>query len=328
MTNWHASPLSAAQLAARSGANLASLLRAVAGRVGPALANGPAMRLALLLALLPAAALAQTTGLTLQIQGQSSQTVSGSDCGATTQLTWSVGVTGVACSNLVLWATTGTCGSEPGTGDFQIANISRATWSSQPSGTETLAISDLPISDGTDGGSCGAATEVTINLCGALTYASYDCSYGSQDVEASETTIVYDALPPAVPTVNAVTSLDSGLRVGLTIDSDTTRVDVQYREQGTSTWLSGGSLSSGEGGLTLKGLTNDVVYEVRARAIDAAGNQSDFSEIKTGTPTATAGFWAAYKNGGGTETGGCTAGGAGGLLGGVLVLLGLVWRKR
>jgi hypothetical protein len=288
------------------------------------------MRLAFLFTVLPALALAQTsTGLTLEVQGQSSQTVSGSACGDTTQLTWTVALTGAAaCSNLVIWASTSSCGDAPDDGDFQIADIPPATWSSQTTGTETLAISDLPLSTG-DGGSCGAAVEVTVNLCAALKYAGYSCDFNSQTIHASpDVTIDYDAVAPDVPILSAVDGFDHALRVGLTIDSDATRVVVQYRPQGSEAWLPGGELSATEASLTIDGLENGVTYEVRAKASDAAGNPSAYSAIKSGTPQETAGFWAAYKGSGGDEMGGCAAGGAGGLLAGVLVLLGLLWRKR
>lgn len=290
------------------------------------------MRLVLLFSLLPALALAQTTtGLTLQVQGQSSQTVSGDDCDVTTQLTWTVGATGLACSDLVIWASTSNCDNEPGDGDFEIADISQATLASQNTGTETLTISDLPISNG-DGGSCGSEVEVTVNLCAALTFGNLTlgCGFGdSSPTRASpQATIEYDAVAPDAPTLNAVDGFDHAVRVAISVPSDATRVVVQFRPEGTETWLPGGDVSSAEGGLTIDGLDNGVTYEVRANASDAAGNTSAFSEIKSGTPQETAGFWAAYKGSGGDEMGGCAAGGAGGLLAGVAVLLGLLWRKR
>jgi hypothetical protein len=165
-----------------------------------------------------------------------------------------------------------------------------------------------------------------------VTYSTgiYGCQLGGTTPlpATPQATIVYDAVAPEVPTIGAVTSLDSGLRVEVQFSSDTSLVDVRYREQGTEAWLAAGRISSGEGGITITQLSNNLSYVVEAKATDAAGNQSEWSALKTGTPAATSGFWRTYKESGGTETGGCGAAGAGGLLSGVLVLLGLLWRKR
>jgi|GEM_PF-3376526 len=55
----------------------------------------------------------------------------------------------------------------------------------------------------------------------------------------------------------------------------------------------------------ISGLTNGVLYEIRARTIDAAGNYSfDWSEPVYGTPQQVDDFWEAYKRNGGDEKGG------------------------
>lgn len=285
------------------------------------------MRLVLLLASLPALALAQTnTGLTLQINGQSSQTVSAADCGNSSLLTWTVNLAGIPCSNLELWASRNACGDAPDAGDLTIAQIAAATWSSQTAGTEKVAIADLPFA--ADGGTCGAAVEETFNLCGSLKLASVDCGFEQTTVHSSPAvTLVYDAVAPDAPTITAVDSLDSALRVGIGVPDGADIIFVQFRQQGAVDFQEAAHLSNQQTGTTIEGLTNGVTYEVRAFAQDSAGNQSAFSGVASGTPVATEGFWSAYKKDGGADTGGCTAAG-GGLFGGVLLLLGLVWRKR
>ncbi len=53
------------------------------------------------------------------------------------------------------------------------------------------------------------------------------------------------------------------------------------------------------------GLTNGVMYEIRARTIDAAGNYSfDWSDPVYGTPQMVDDFWETYKRNGGDEKGG------------------------
>jgi hypothetical protein len=290
------------------------------------------MRLALLLVCLPALALAQTssnTGLTLQVQGQSSQTVSGNDCGTDVQITWTQSLTGLACDNLTIWATTSSCGNQPESGDKTIAKIGAGTWSSQSSGTVTVAVSDLPLG-AADGGTCGAAVEATINLCAATKVAGYlDCTYSTQTVNASpQATIEYDAKPPDAPNIASVEGSDGSLVVSVDVPGDAAFATVRYRVQGTTAWTTDGDVSSASPHLAINGLVNGTPYEVSAFAVDAAGNQSTDSAIVTGTPIETTGFWGNYQNGGGMETGGCSVGGAGGLLAGVLVALALLWRKR
>lgn len=56
---------------------------------------------------------------------------------------------------------------------------------------------------------------------------------------------------------------------------------------------------------TIDGLVNGTVYEIRAKAVDLAGNYSrEWSDAITGTPRQVDDFWRAYKKAGGKEDGG------------------------
>jgi uncharacterized protein (TIGR03382 family) len=80
--------------------------------------------------------------------------------------------------------------------------------------------------------------------------------------------------------------------------------------------------------VTITGLTNGQPYDVVVYGIDANNNPGPASSAKTGTPVLTIDFWGSYQADGGREQGGCsTAGGAAGILGGLLSLLALRRRK-
>ena len=95
---------------------------------------------------------------------------------------------------------------------------------------------------------------------------------------------------------------------------------------GTVNWTIGDSATDN---LTFRmdGLENGVEYAVRAYAIDAAENQSDPSEPTNGRPVASRGFFEAYKDALGAETGGCGAAGGGIAGSAVLAVLGF-WLSR
>jgi len=63
--------------------------------------------------------------------------------------------------------------------------------------------------------------------------------------------------------------------------------------------------TTADGSYRITDLNNGITYEIRAVAIDAAGNMGlEWSDAITGTPQEVDDFWEAYKNNGGKEDGG------------------------
>jgi uncharacterized protein (TIGR03382 family) len=84
----------------------------------------------------------------------------------------------------------------------------------------------------------------------------------------------------------------------------------------------GNPISAGQSTTTVSGLTNGVTYFVRLVAEDAANNVSDPSNVETGTPQASSGFFGAYRADGGPPPGCSAAPGA------VVLALAALWLAR
>ena len=285
------------------------------------------MRALLFLFVLGLSGAASAQRLTLDFAGQSSRGVSPSDCGTNVAITWTGTSGGTPCSDIQIWVTSSTtCGDAPATGDKVINNtqLQMANWPTQRTGTVQVAVADLPAFTGTGEGAttCGSEAEVTMQVCGAFKYASFGFGCTSTTtVKATPPTLRYDGKPPPAPTMKSVTPLDSALLVeaeGTT--SDTAVINLEYRALGeTGSFTSGGAIASTSTSARIGGLRNGVTYEVRAWALDTAGNEGPRSGTLTGAPIQTNGFFQKYKGYGGAEQGGCAAAG-----GSVLGLSGLL----
>lgn len=292
-------------------------------------------RLVLLALSISAAALAQTTGtIQIQLNSQAQVAVGPSDCGSSVVVTWTLsGVTQV-CATMPLWVTpTSSCGDAPGTGDFQFAEVTISELQTGQ-GNETLALADLPgLSDGAGGTGCGVAASQDFKVCGASSTAGgfpASCAVPTTIKTGSPPTLTYDGLPPPAPTLTGVIPLDSALKVTVSPGSGTANIDVQVKlETAPDSDFHRGVLFSVDQGNSgrVDGLTNGVTYAVRALGIDAAGNVSGPSEVLTGTPVPTEGFWGAYRRLNGADQGGCSV--AGGLAGpAVAAALGVFLTRR
>lgn len=301
------------------------------------------MRVLLAVAVLvSSSALAQTSGLTLSLT--SSQTTFGHDnCRDRISVSWTATppTTNCTVNDLQIYVTTASsCTSTgPAAGDYS-QTITSSNWQANRQGTVTIPVSALPVlTTGTDGGAIDCASssvQATMTVCGHYSYITSSlgtCSSTATDVTvAASPQIIFDTQNPNAPTITAVHSLDSALGVDVTAASGATTndtaggIDVYYRVSGTNqVWTLGGQ-GTPDSTITVSGLTNNVSYDVAARAIDEANNYSDYSASMTGVPLPTRGFWENYKNDGGAERGGCSV--AGGLgLGLVPLLLG-AWALR
>lgn len=273
------------------------------------------------LALWTASAFAQGNPITNIIQfgiretptNTSDQIVIGpSSCGTQRALFWIWNqVTPQACDNLRIWATSGgECGAEPKMGDKEYDSIPFIQLTTLRSGQFTINVDDLPgFAPGTSTPCGGTSTNVTHRICASVRTA-IQCG-GFQNATAQVASpalrIVYDVTPPNAPVISSLTAQDKALKVGYSVSSDTTEVVPLVRAQGETEFRrrSVETVSSSKE-IIIDSLLNGTTYEVVLRARDGAGNESTDSELNAGTPIRTIGFWGAFRDAGGTETGGCS----------------------
>ncbi|HSN92338.1 MAG TPA: fibronectin type III domain-containing protein [Anaeromyxobacteraceae bacterium] len=172
---------------------------------------------------------------------------------------------------------------------------------------------------GAAGFSCGTVTEPTIYVCAHLLDA------GSVKQGSATGSLKLQLLKPAVPSAPTVTPGDTCLYVSWTEvkATSTTAAAAKYRVEVSTTDPEDPvthSDTTSETHTTICGLLNKnlagnaVIYTVRVIAISAGGNESDRSPSTQGDPIASDDFWTHYKKQGGQEEGGCSTGGAAGLL--------------
>ncbi|MBE2250378.1 MAG: hypothetical protein IAE78_12610 [Myxococcus sp.] len=289
----------------------------------------------LALLLVASSAFAQTTATTTVTFGiretptaTSDQLVIGaSSCGTSRIVYWLWNQLGTQpCNNMRIWATSGSCGNEPAAADFEYAAVNPLIITSTRAGSFTVNIDELPgFKEGTTT-PCGGASTLTLEhkICAAVP-ASLQC-FGlqtPQTVTASALRVIYDAQPPNAPIISEVLAQDKALKVAFSVSSDTAQVVPFVRPQGATDFSQRSTVSLGAGReLVIDGLLNGTTYDVKLRAIDGAGNESADSELDSGTPRRTVGFWGTYRAAGGTDTGGCSTGA------GLAPLLALSWFFR
>lgn len=287
--------------------------------------------LAALLLLVAAPAWA-VVSLSFQSGAQTSLSAGADDCASRVTINYQVTPASTQlCSDFQIWATeAGTCADTPGTGDTSIATITQSELLMVPSGSVSVRVSDLPIFGSF---ACGAAgLEDTARICAAYRYAVVgtfggSCGDNASTDKASALTISYDSIPPDPPTIVEVTPRDSSLAVRVEANGVISRVQVRLAGS-TADFITLADVSGEFGTAEVKNLVNGQLYEVRALAEDAAGNVSAPSEIATGTPVQTVGFFGNYCNSGGDCGEGCgAAAGAPSLLGLLAVFAALRRRK-
>lgn len=294
------------------------------------------LRMVWLTSLLASAALAQSTPLSPSLSifradepTSSTYTFGVAACNESITLTWSNTLLfqlSSQCSrnDLQIWSTAGTCGDDPGPQDKKYQNVSYLlldTGSRQ--GTFSIKISELPdfqMTTSADGGvslPCNSTTPMTKvhRVCGAVKYAQSNGLGGcnTQTVQkATELELVLDTEPPAVPSISNVTAQDGAARVEFAVGSDTAVVLIEGRfavdDGGEPEYQTMGEAPATNGFVRAERLQNATEYELRLRARDAAGNVSEPSASVRLKPIRTLGFWEYYKQNGGTDTGGCSAG--------------------
>jgi hypothetical protein len=242
-----------------------------------------------------------------------SYTYGAAKCSDTITMSWNyvLQVSGTPNDSLQIWATTtSSCADTPGTNDVVLTTVTWPLVASTRQGSFTVKLSSLP-SFTADGGTTTCPTpspaSLTSNLCGVMPYL-YSSGLGgsTQYAKAVAFPMIYDTLPPGVPAIVTTVAQDSSVSVGFTADSDTTTVTVEvmgpadpdFKEVGSATVANTSTVRG-------TGLTNNLVYQVRIRAIDAAGNVSNPSATVSVTPIDTIGFFGYYAEQGGDLNGGC-----------------------
>lgn len=247
--------------------------------------------------------------------------------------TWTSTLRGVPCNDMQVWITNGECGDTPvsGSNDQSLASVPSTVVLGIHTGTITVDLAgtptgNMPFPNYYDGGvACGDSNaQVDFKLCAAIPLQS---SLTCITNHATPLEISYDTNPPSPPAISNVVVKDSALTVTVSYSSDTEFVYLQAKG-GPDTDFTHDTqivvLDTSTG--TMQGLANSSPYELRAYAIDAAGNVSGYSDSVIATPLHSTGFWQAYRDAGGGEQG-CAAAGAAPVLSGALLLL-LRRRKR
>lgn len=249
------------------------------------------------------------------------------DCDLVRTVNWTSNLAVTPCDDLKFWFVEGSCGDEPPTGTPLVDSVAKANVLTTRSGTITFNVSDLPLFKDT---ACPVdGKEVEYKLCASVPIPGGlgECSTNSKSFQKDDVDVIYDALPPDVPTIDNVAPLDEALSVRVGVGSDANRVKLHVeRTDGT-----GGRDVTQPSGQTLfrvSSLENGVTYRITARALDAADNESADSAAEEGTPIHTQGFFDKYVGAGGQEMGGCGVA-EGGLAGGwVLAVLGFWLSSR
>lgn len=315
-----------------------------------------------LLLLLPSLAVAQQTTPTLTLGFGTNQnttntgrrlTLGAADCATDVSVTWSINTvnTGQVCENLTLWVQpfAETCPVAPSANSLVIEELTASEVNSTPAlggdstsahgATVTFGVSELlaavaPTAGGVKN-ACGADVQETrsFRICGytkSPTGQFSPCT-SSQDLKSTpgDLQFVYDHERPAPP-VPTVRGGDAKLVVKVADADDIASVRIQYRAEAETEFRDADTGDPVEE-FEITGLTNGVDYFVRASQTDLAGNVSDFSAEVPGTPVEVQDFWERYEAAGGTDQGGCAAGGGAGLtMGAALagVALWLASRRR
>jgi hypothetical protein len=263
------------------------------------------------------------------------------DCTTNLVGTWTSALSGVPCSAMHIWVTgAAECQSDgnPGSTDVMLPDVPQSQFIGKPmqTGNVQFTVAQMVGAGAADGGSgtCGAGNfQSTFLLCASInmdttTLCTTKQVVVTQFANKTAASIRYDTLAPDPPTLTAVESLDSALSVTYTVsaNTDTTQdfVQVQFKLDTApdTAWAAANNpIAANVSNQTINGLANGLKYDVRAVAIDAAKNTSGPSNVLTGTPVASSGFWGHYRQAGG-EAQGCTT------APGVAVALALLWLRR
>jgi len=237
----------------------------------------------------------------------------------TLTVSWETGTSNIPSSTFFQASATtvanSSCSSSIATANFFITDQSNSSNTSSGSNASTVTLQDLLDASG---GSC-AGGDIKIYICVQL-ISSSNSLLGS-----ATGNLVVNLSPPAIPTLNSVTSGDSALYGHWSAGTGSSVAVTSYKMYAAVLAVGPGTTDlqqvhsdSPSGTATdfrLGGLVNGVTYRVTVTSISAGGNESLPSNFIDGTPYLVNDFWDQYQaaTDGKAEPGGC-AGGAAGLL--------------
>lgn len=180
--------------------------------------------------------------------------------------------------------------------------------------------------------------------CSSSTSALWFCVFatGTQNTTTGAlvtNNIKLDLLTPTAPTITSVTPGDGALNVSWSnagsggADAGTPGAATRYTISVVPADAAPKEVTDGRTDGRIEGLTIGTQYSVTVTALTVGGNPSLPSEAATGTtapfntvPVAILDFWRLYQQDRGREQGGCATGAAG--LTALLALAPLLWRRR
>lgn len=271
---------------------------------------------------------AQTVTLKYAFQDATTYRFNKDSCTATVRVTWTSTLINTPCSELQFWSTELECLDKPGATDKQYPSVSPADVIRKTGTTNTfnVVLAELPGFFYSDAGVvCGSdLIDRPHKICGGFDVNGTGVAGTCTRQHASSLALIYDTRPPVAPTIDEVLEQDGALTFKFSASSDTSVVHFDLRAQGETEYAEKGQLATTSGSsIRIGALVNGTTYDVRARAEDGAKNFSAPSEVVAATPRLTKGFWARYRDAGGTQTGGCTA-----VHGLPLLLAGGLWLLR
>lgn len=233
-------------------------------------------------------------------------------CGDTLTMSWTyvLPITGTPTDSFQVWASRdSSCATAPGTDDVVLSTTSYLQVVSLKTGSISVKLSELPGFTADGGVTCPTLSpaSVTNRLCGSMPYVLGTVGGSTQYARATAFPLIYDTLPPTIPVIDSTVAQDSAVGVSFsTNDADTVTIklevmgptDTDFHEAGSATVANTSQVRG-------TGLVNGETYQVRIRAVDAAGNVSDPSAAVSVTPIDTIGFYGYYAQNGGELQGGC-----------------------
>jgi hypothetical protein len=275
-------------------------------------------------------ALAQSNIMNIMVDGQNDVThspyaLSVNDCTHIARITWTLPNGSCQNSASIFVTTAGSCPTTPGAADVQVPINADGV-------SGNITVSNLATFQTADAGTLTCPRQIAQQnrVCG--TYQVSNGIGGGCTVTAGGFASIYwKGIPPNPPRIDNVTPLDTQITVNAsTNELDVAVIHVEVAEADGGTFQERASFTPSVGSATISGLTDNVTYQVRARAEDQVPQLGPYSGIVEVTPILTQGFWDRYLSAGGAERGGC--GGLGAMifawcLPGV-VLVSLLRRKR